>query len=106
MAQETVWGLTKDVIIDIEAMHDDPAAIYRILNTHSNYWGPKILARTGVKKKTVHQIARNFLRVLKAVYDNRFTGRGIDLETARRLYAKYELLIPTENTEPLLECVR
>ncbi|MBA4233987.1 MAG: hypothetical protein C0465_25780 [Ralstonia sp.] len=103
---QTIWSLTPEAIRDIEATHDDAAAIYRLLSTHSNYWGPKIVARTGVKKNTVHQIARNYLRLLRSVEDNTFTGRGIDLETARRMYQKYKTLIEAEDTEPMLERVR
>ena len=106
MGQQTIWGLTRDAVADITATHDDPASIYRLLSTHSNYWGPKIVARVGVKKQTVHGIARNYLRLLKSVYENNFDGRGVDLGTARRMYVKYEGLIPTENTEPMLEKVR
>jgi hypothetical protein len=103
---QTVWGLTPEVIKDIEATHDDVASVCRLLGTHTNYWGPKIASRKGVKRSTVHQIARNFLRLLRNVHENKFTGRGIDLETARRMHAKYQHLIPTEDTGPMLDIVR
>jgi len=53
VALQTIWGLTLEAVKDIEATFDDPASIYRGLSTHSNYWGPKIVERKGVKKNTV-----------------------------------------------------
>lgn len=106
MGLQTVWGLKPDVVKDIQATHDDAASIYRLLGTHSNYWGRKIVSRKGVKKNTAHQIARNFLRLLRSVHENTFAGKGVDLETARRMYDKYQHLISSENTEPMLEQLR
>ena len=103
MGLQTVWGLKSDVVKDIQATHDDAASIYRLLSTHSSYWGQKIVGRGGVKKSTAHQIARNFLRLLRSVHENTFTGRGVDLETARRMYEKYKDLVSTEDTEPMLD---
>jgi hypothetical protein len=100
---QTVWGLKPDVVKDIQATHDDAASIYRLLQTHSTYWSRKIVSRQGVKKSTAHQIARNFLRLLRSVHDNTFSGRGVDLETARRMHEKYKALIVDEDTEPMLE---
>lgn len=106
MGLQTVWVLKPDVVKDIQATHDDAASIYRLLQTHSAYWTRKIVQREGVKKSTAHQIARNFLRLLRSVHDNTFSGRGVDLETARRMHEKYKALIADEDTEPMIEQVR
>ncbi len=106
MGQQTTWGLAPEFISDITSTFNDPASIYRWLETHSNYWGPKIVAQKGVKRTTATKIARTYLRVLKSVYDNKYTGNGIDLETARRMYVKYEQAVLTENLADIVIGVR
>lgn len=55
--QQTVWGLTNDFIVDIEATHKDAASIYRKLETHNKYWGSKINGRARVNLDTVRGVA-------------------------------------------------
>jgi hypothetical protein len=40
------------------------------------------------------------------VNENTFVGTGIDLETARKMYKKYETIVASENLETVLEKVR
>jgi hypothetical protein len=102
MPLDTKWGVSADVRADISRTFDNAADIYRHLQTHAKYWNDNIMQEQGVKKSTAHRIVRNYLRLLASVQKNTFNGNGVDLQTARTMYKKYEAQVTSDDTEQLL----
>jgi hypothetical protein len=103
---DTNWVLKLEVIHAIEDAFDGPASIYRNLGTSNKYWEPKFKERSGVKKKTVENLALRFVRRLLEVHERTFTGSGLDTRKAMKYFKKFEESALSDDVSSMIEQLR